>query len=97
MGEIIYSVIYHHEISNDLAMIPANVRSRIRTAIETRLMTEPLKYGLPLRGTLKKYWKLRVGDYRIVFEVVGREVMIYKIAHRREIYEDAGLIKRTLN
>jgi mRNA interferase RelE/StbE len=78
-------------------MIPANIKGRIKAAIETRLMTEPLKYGLPLRGTLKKYWKLRVGDYRIVYEIVESKVIIYKIAHRRDIYEEAGLIKRTLN
>lgn len=97
MGEVRFKIIYHHEVVNDIAMIPANIKGRIKSAIETRLMTEPLKYGLPLRGTLKKYWKLRVGDYRIVYEIFESEVIIYKIAHRREIYEEAGIIKRTLN
>ena len=97
MEKLSYEIIYHHEVKNDIAMIPANIRGRIKMAIKTRLMTEPLKYGAPLRGTLKKYWKLRVGDYRIVYEVSEAEVIIYKIAHRREIYEESGLIKRILN
>ncbi len=97
MEKIIYRVIYHPEVELDVAFIPANMRARIKTAIETRLMTEPLKYGAPLRGTLKKYWKLRAGDYRIVYEVTEDEVIIYKIAHRRDIYEESGLIKRIIN
>lgn len=97
MGEVRFKINYHHEVVNDIAMIPANIKGRIKSAIETRLMTEPLKYGLPLRGTLKKYWKLRVGDYRVVYEIFESEVIIYKIAHRHEIYEEAGIIKRTLN
>ena len=97
MEKLKYEVIYHHEVKNDIAMVPANIRCRIKMAIETRLMTEPLKYGAPLRGTLKKYWKLRAGDYRIVYEVSENEVIVYKIAHRREIYEESGSIKRIIN
>jgi len=63
------------------------LRDRISRAIETRLTTEPQRYGEPLRRTLKGYWKLRVGDYRVVFKVVKDEVWIFGIAHRREVYE----------
>ncbi len=46
-----------------------------------------MRYGVPLRGTLKGYWKLRVGDYRIVFKITGQEVWVLTILHRREVYE----------
>ena len=50
-------------------------------------MTEPHKYGLPLRKTLKGYWKLRVGDYRVVY-AIGEEqkVIVLIICHRRDVY-----------
>lgn len=50
-------------------------------------MTSPERYGAPLRGSLKGYWKLRVGDYRVVFKVVGTEVWVLTILHRKEVYE----------
>lgn len=57
--------------------------------IEARLSTKPEQYGLPLVGTLRGYWKLRVGDYRIVFKVTADEVWILAVLHRREVYEAA--------
>ena len=46
-----------------------------------------MRYGVPLRGTLRGYWKLRVGDYRIVFKIAGQEVRVLTILHRRDLYE----------
>jgi mRNA interferase RelE/StbE len=69
------------------------MRDRIKKAIETRLITEPHRYGEPLRKTLKGYWKLRVGDYRVVFKVVKHEVYILGIIHRKKVYDDIN--KRT--
>lgn len=66
------------------------MRSRIRRAIETRLTTEPHKYGVPLRRNLKGYWKLRVGDYRVVFLVEGEEVFVLIICHRKDVYDRAA-------
>lgn len=83
-----YHLAYHPEVcTKDIPSINQNLRDRISRAIETRLTTEPQRYGEPLRRTLKGYWKLRVGDYRVVFKVVKDEVWIFGIAHRREVYE----------
>ena len=66
-----YTLVYHPDVrSQDIPSISRNLRERIARAIETRLTTEPERYGEPLRRTLKGYWKLRVGDYRVVFKVV---------------------------
>lgn len=72
---------------DDLPDIPTNLHTRIARSIDGRLTSEPTRYGVPLRGTLKGYWKLRVGDYRVVFKVAGQEVWVLTILHRREVYE----------
>ena len=77
---------YHHEIADDLADIPGNVKDRIRRAIETRLLIDPIGYGLPLRKSLQGHRKLRVGDYRIIYRVEAKQVIILKIGHRRDVY-----------
>jgi len=62
-----FTLRYHPAVrSEDLTLIDRKTKTRIRKAIETRLQTAPHQYGQPLRKTLKGYWKLRVGDYRIV-------------------------------
>ncbi len=81
-----YKPVYHPEIPDDLAAIPANLKERIRKAIETRLCVDPVNYGLPLRKSLQSYRKLRVGDYRVIYRIHGKEVIILKIGHRRDVY-----------
>ena len=83
-----YILVYHPEIkTKDIAPINRDVRKRIQRAIETRLTADPERYGEPLRRTLKGYWKLRVGDYRVVFKVVKDEVWIFGIMHMRDVYQ----------
>ena len=86
-----WEVTYHPKVAQDLEAIPANVRRRIQKAIEDRLMTEPDKYGERLRKDLSGAWKLRVGDYRIVFDLDpdGERVTVLLIAHRRRVYRTA--------
>ena len=81
--------LYHHNVeAEDLPKIPANLRVRIRSAIETRLMVDPVSYGEPLRKTLKGYKKLRVGDYRVIYRVLSQQVVrILIIGHRDEVYK----------
>lgn len=82
-----YRLLYHPSVrSEDIPKINQNLRKRIARAIQIRLGTAPQQYGEPLKRTLKGYWKLRVGDYRIVFRILRKEVLIYGIIHRRDVY-----------
>lgn len=79
---------YHPDVKAiDIPQLDAKLKARIKRAIETRLATKPQQYGAPLRKTLHGYWKLRVGDYRVVFKIAGSEVWILGIIHRKKVYE----------
>ncbi|MEQ1795402.1 MAG: type II toxin-antitoxin system RelE/ParE family toxin [Nitrospira sp.] len=84
-----FEIRYHPAIAGeDIPGIPQNLHRRIATAIEARLTQAPHQYGAPLRKTLKSYWKLRVGDYRVVYKIEKNEVWILGIRHRKTVYED---------
>ena len=79
---------YHPDVKSvDLSLLDTKLRARIKNAIESRLMTAPHLYGEPLRKTLRGYWKLRVGDYRVVFKIVDEEVWVLGIIHRKRVYK----------
>lgn len=83
-----FTLVYHPEVKElDIPALNRDLSKRIQRAIESRLTTAPQRYGEPLRGTLKGYWKLRVGDYRVVFKVVKTEVWIFAIINRRDVYQ----------
>ena len=73
--------------TDDIPLIPRNLQRRLAKAIESRLATTPERYGEPLRASLKGFWKLRVGDYRVVSRIVRQEVWILAILHRKSVYE----------
>ena len=83
-----FELLYHDEVKTDTAKLDEKMKERIKTAVETRLTTAPHLYGEPLRKNLKRYWKLRVGDYRVVFKIVKKEVWIFGIIHRKEVYKE---------
>ena len=87
-----YRILYHPKVRDDIKSIDRKQKKSVERAIESRLSVEPEKYGKPLESSLKGYWKLRVGDIRIVFKIAKNEVHILGILHRRMVYET--IIKR---
>ncbi len=70
--------------------IPALAKTaqiHIKQAIEEKLMVDPIGFGKPLRYSLKGHRRLRVGDYRIVYNIDNNIVTIMAIKHRKEIYK----------
>lgn len=86
-----YEILYADKVvKNDIPDISGSYRIRVKQAIKKKLTGEPDLYGKPLRKSLNGYFKLRVGDYRIIFRIEGRKVKIFAIAHRKIVYEIIG-------
>lgn len=70
-----------------LKKYPLNDRQRLQGAIVEKLETLPHIFGKPLQQSLRGYWSLRVGPYRIIYRISDTTVDILDIGHRSEIYE----------
>ena len=82
-----YNLNYHADVKSiDLGKIDNKNKKMIKRAIEERLVTQPEIYGKPLQRSLKGYWKLRVGEYRIVFKISKNDIFILGIMDRKNIY-----------
>jgi len=83
-------------LEEDLKGLDQRIRRKIFEAIETRLTAAPEAYGKPLLGKFKGYYRLRVGDYRVIYRIVKKEirVLVLKVGIRRdeEVYRE--LFKR---
>ncbi|WP_206611163.1 type II toxin-antitoxin system RelE/ParE family toxin [Halobacteriovorax sp. HLS] len=84
-----WKVTYKKSVQKDLKKISKDIQYIIRRAIEEKLMSNPLKFGLPLRRNLAGLMKLRVGDYRIIYSIESEVVTVHviKIGHRKDVYE----------
>ena len=81
-----YSVRIKRSAARELASIPQPARTRAVHAIDG-LREQPLA-GSALKGGLRGLRRLRVGDYRIVYELLDSElvVLVVRVAHRRDAY-----------
>jgi mRNA-degrading endonuclease RelE of RelBE toxin-antitoxin system len=81
-------VTYEREAVEQLAELPNVILARLENIV-ARLQNWPDVSGAkPLRGDLAGHYRIRTGDYRVQFRVVGDEVMIERIGHRDGFYED---------
>lgn len=77
-----------------------SVRRSINRYILQHLVTEgnPKRFGKPLTGNLKEFWRYRIGDYRLICEIQDHKLTIIalKIAHRRDVYKNIHFLKPAL-
>ena len=75
-------------VTDDIPALPKSAHRRIRRAIETKLTTHPFELGKPLRYSLRGARRLRVGDYRVIYEIVRSDqmIVIHVIGHRSDVY-----------
>jgi mRNA interferase RelE/StbE len=78
-------VLYKSSVSRDLKKISRKDKQRILRQIEVILATGP-RSGEALHGEFEGLFKLRVGDYRVVYAITGPDVLILRIRHRGKVY-----------
>lgn len=80
----------------DLSRLDPSVQKKILKTIRKKLTADPEGFGEPLRGEFSGFWKLKAGDYRVVYTIKKEKVLVkvIKVGARLdfEVYE--ALVKR---
>jgi mRNA-degrading endonuclease RelE of RelBE toxin-antitoxin system len=73
-----YEIILSREAGQDFKRLDAYDRAAVRDALEAHLRHEPTKVGKSrikrLRGMAQPQYRLRVGEFRVFYDIVGEEV-----------------------
>jgi len=83
-----YNVEFKPSALKDLKKLPINIQKRIAKKLDYIInQNEPLDYAVPLIGNrFAGDYRFRIGDYRVVFDLVKNKLIIILIEHRREVY-----------
>lgn len=88
-----WTVFYHPHVTDDLESVGPSAARRIVRAIDDKLKKAPLEFGAPLSGNLHGFRKLRIGDYRPVYQVIADKIIVFVLAvgprRDQEIYRSA--------
>ncbi|RYE78656.1 MAG: type II toxin-antitoxin system RelE/ParE family toxin [Hyphomicrobiales bacterium] len=87
---------WHPGAFADLEELDPTVRQRVTDAVgRLRFLDDPKQRLLPYVETLKGYWKLRVGDYRVVCQLKrdaqGQLIVVINVVHRGEAYRSRSV------
>lgn len=88
-----YAVEFTRSAQRQLDKLPKRLKEHLNGAI-TELESEPRPHGVDkIRGATDQY-RIRVGDYRVVFEIDddARVVSVIAIGHRSVVYRHLSLI-----
>jgi mRNA interferase RelE/StbE len=83
----VYEVYLERAAERDLRRLPADVFRRIIPRLQA-LGENPRPTGCRKISGSESDWRLRVGDYRTVYEIddEARTVRVFRVRHRREAY-----------
>jgi mRNA interferase RelE/StbE len=83
-----YSVEVKPSARKELESLPDNVLARVLQKMNS-LRTAPRPAGCKKLKGYKDQWRVRVGDWRVVYIIddAAKLISITRIAHRREVYE----------
>jgi mRNA interferase RelE/StbE len=80
-----YRIEYTASALDDLRSLPKREADQILRKI--------LRLEQGLHGNIKRLqnadigFRLRMGDYRVLFDVMGDKILVQKVGHRKDIYE----------
>ncbi len=73
---------------NDLRGLPKILQKRIVKKLDYYVESgRPLKFAELLKDKSLGEYRFRIGDYRIIFDVVINDLIILAVGHRRDIYK----------
>ena len=72
-------------VLKDSRSLPKETRGRAALSI-LELATLPSPQGVEKLKGYERLYRLRVGDYRIVYEVTGEDVTVIAVSHRKDVY-----------
>jgi len=83
-----FKIIVPNSVEKEFYNLPEEIQPKIREKLN-ELKQNPRPYGVKmLKGKLNGSWRIRVGNYRIIYDIFDKEktIVITDIGHRKDIY-----------
>ena len=84
-----YTIEFLKTAEKELAALPQDAQRQIARKIEA-LRENPRPPGVKLLHATERFYRLRVGDYRVIYLIEGRRlvILVIKIGHRKDVYKN---------
>ena len=80
-----YRLVYTNRAVKDIKCLDSATKERIGKTL-LRYQEDPLQHAERLTDSKLGDYRFRIGDYRVIFDIEGNEIVVLRVGHRREIY-----------
>ena len=82
-----YRIEFSPTAESQFKKLPKEVQIRLKHRIDI-LAENPFSRGVKKLSAQENFYRLRIGDYRIIFQVQGKAllILILKLGHRKNVY-----------
>lgn len=84
-----FEVLFTKKASKEISKLDPDARTQVIEAIEDLKRDARPPNSKSLKGDLKGYWRLRTGDYRVIYQIRDQqlEIVVIRAGHRKDIYD----------
>jgi len=82
-----YNIVYKKSVQRDLKKLSKAEAHRVLKQIEEELLKNAENYPV-LKGQFAGLRKYRVGEHRLIYAILGDDVLILRIGHSKDVYKD---------
>ena len=85
-----YNVVFKKSVHRDLKRLSRPEAKRILDVIDADLIKKP-EANPVLKGQFAGLRKYRIGDYRVIYALIGSDILILRIGDRKDVYKKGGI------
>ena len=80
-----YRLVYTRRAEKDIKKLDPAVKRSIGKSL-LKLQDNPIQYSEKLTDLRIGTYRFRTGDYRVIFDIEDKDIVILRVGHRRDIY-----------
>lgn len=81
-----HEVFWKKSVSKDIKRITQEQQDKLINKIE-KTLSKKVKQGEKLKGKFEGLYKLRIGDYRVIYTFIPKGVLVLRLRHRKNAYK----------
>jgi len=85
-----YTLVYTRRAEKDIEKLDPSTKRHIGNAL-LKLQDNPVRHSEKLTDPKIGTYRFRIGDYRVIFNIEGSDVVILKVGHRKKFIENSDL------
>jgi mRNA interferase RelE/StbE len=80
-----YKIVFTKRAMKDISKLEPEIKEKLGDALR-RYGKDPLNYARKMIDPSLGSYRFRIGDYRVIFDIEGDEIIVLRVGHRKEIY-----------